>query len=332
MTTVIKPTVTPRYSSAGEYMRYFTELAAEYTARAERLEARLSAGGTLKGSPDGHMIARPSTEFEDVMCFTRVRGDELRRILPPLFDAYRRIRRAQQVALRAQRIARKHRMGIAEVGIDYMLTGELHDPRSAANTENEIDQWLDSMTGACTWSEKDHLGHKCRKPLYWSHADLGGGRSTERWDEALRRWVARSNTEVAPSTTAPPDFKETTMNTTANTTTALRHWANGNTCLSAAVDMLAGFNGGHLLDGPWIRHDGYGSVWFDPSAAQAECGYLSGGERRVLAVATSLASSEHPADLGDIMSGISPAAFSLVIQALGQAYGLELHTDNQKDN
>lgn len=102
----------------------------------------------------------------------------------------------------------------------------------------------------------------------------------------------------------------------------LRHWA-GTTCEQAAVELLISFNGGHLLDGPWVRRTGTGSWWFDPEVAGRECGHLSGGQRRVLAVASSLVSSEHPVDLGDAITGIDPEAFVLVAQAMGQAYGLD---------
>jgi len=46
----------------------------------------------------------------------------------------------------------------------------------------------------------------------------------------------------------------------------------------------------------------------------------------------SLASPEHPVDLGDVVSGLSPSAFTLVMQAMGQAYGLKIHTDNQQES
>ncbi|SJN09906.1 hypothetical protein FM113_07595 [Leucobacter sp. 7(1)] len=101
----------------------------------------------------------------------------------------------------------------------------------------------------------------------------------------------------------------------------LRHWAE-TTCEQAAVELLISFNGGHLLDGPWVRRTDAGSCWFDPEVAAAECGHLSGGQRRVLQVAMSLVSSKHPVDLGDVMTGIDPKAFVLVAQAIGQAYGL----------
>ena len=101
----------------------------------------------------------------------------------------------------------------------------------------------------------------------------------------------------------------------------LRAWAD--TSLErAAIELLMGFNSGHLVDGPWIRRGAPGLFWFDPDTAAEESGHLSGGERRVLAAAISLVSPTRPVDLGDVMTGIDPSAFALVIQAMGQAYGL----------
>lgn len=116
-------------------------------------------------------------------------------------------------------------------------------------------------------------------------------------------------------------------NTTTPLAAGLRRWAEGITCDSAAVELLIAFNRGTLLDAPWIRSDGEGSYWFDPAIAAAGGGYLSGGERRVLAVAMSLASSEHPVDLRDVLTGVDPKAFVLLVQAMGQAFGLATDTE-----
>lgn len=113
------------------------------------------------------------------------------------------------------------------------------------------------------------------------------------------------------------------MNTsTTPLTVGLRRWAEGITCDSAAVELLIAFNGGTLLNGPWIRRSNHGGYWFDAETAAAE-GALSGGENRVLRVAMSLVSSDHPADLGDVLTGIDPTAFSLIIQAMGRAFGFD---------
>lgn len=104
--------------------------------------------------------------------------------------------------------------------------------------------------------------------------------------------------------------------------TALRRWAKGSTTMEAAVELLATALNGRLLDGPWVVSAGDYGPWFDPRTAASELGYLSGGERRVLAIATSLVSVDHPVDLGDAVAGIDPASFVAVVQALGHAYGL----------
>lgn len=101
----------------------------------------------------------------------------------------------------------------------------------------------------------------------------------------------------------------------------LRNWAEGTTCDMAGVELLIGFHHSHLVEGPWVRPTGAGSYWFDPEVAAAENGYLSGGEARVLSVAMSLVSSDHPVDLRDVLTGIDPKTFVLVTQAMGQAFG-----------
>lgn len=101
----------------------------------------------------------------------------------------------------------------------------------------------------------------------------------------------------------------------------LRHWADGVPAQMAAVELLIVFNGGRLLHGPWIRRGGFSTHWFDPDIAAAEGGHLSGGERRVLAIASSLTSAGHPVDLGDAITGIDPDALRCVLSALTHAGG-----------
>jgi len=103
---------------------------------------------------------------------------------------------------------------------------------------------------------------------------------------------------------------------------ALRRWAQGSTTMEAAVELLATALNGRLLDGPWVISGGDYGPWFNPQTAASESGHLSGGEVRVLRIATSLVSMDHPVDLGEVIPGLDPASFVAVVQALGHAFGL----------
>lgn len=101
----------------------------------------------------------------------------------------------------------------------------------------------------------------------------------------------------------------------------LRTWARGLLPAEAAVELLINALGGRLLDGPWVRQDDLGRWWFDTKAAAAEAGVLSGGERRVLAIAVSLVDSDRPVDLGDAVTGLDTATLLTVLAALAHAGG-----------
>lgn len=111
------------------------------------------------------------------------------------------------------------------------------------------------------------------------------------------------------------------MTTIAND---LRAWARGLLPLEAAVELLVTACGGALLAGPWIRRDNGGRRWFDPDAAAAEKRYLSGGERRVLAIAITLASEEHPVDLSDALTGLDRDGAQAVLTAVADASGWDV--------
>ncbi|WP_353113272.1 hypothetical protein [Microbacterium sp.] len=112
------------------------------------------------------------------------------------------------------------------------------------------------------------------------------------------------------------------MLTTPDTYTRLSCWAAGSLTDTAAVELLGSALGGRLLNGPWIRHDEHGNAWFDPQSAVADSGYLSGGERRVLAIAASLIAPDSPVDLGDAITGIDSDTAQHVLHTLALAAGL----------
>ena len=107
-----------------------------------------------------------------------------------------------------------------------------------------------------------------------------------------------------------------------STAESLRTWGNGSRPAEAAVELIVSAFDGQLLDGPWIRTDNRDRTWFDPNVATAEAGYLSGGERRMLSIATSLISDGHPVDLADAIPGLDHYEIRLVLNALAHAGGL----------
>lgn len=95
----------------------------------------------------------------------------------------------------------------------------------------------------------------------------------------------------------------------------------------AAVELLVSFGAGRLVDGPWVRPGGFVRSGSTPNVAAEAGGHLSGGERRVLAIASSLASAVHTVDLSDAVTGLDPDALRCVIDALACAGGHSATTD-----
>ena len=108
----------------------------------------------------------------------------------------------------------------------------------------------------------------------------------------------------------------------------LREWAKGSYGMEAAVELLVRFNGGRLLHGPWIEHgpdrDRY---WFSADMVPNEAGVLSGGERRVLELAASLADPHVTRiGLGHVVTGLDRDALDLVVAAIAHAGGSHEHS------
>lgn len=120
------------------------------------------------------------------------------------------------------------------------------------------------------------------------------------------------------------------MTTTRSTTAAgLRRWAKGVYASEAAVELLIRFNHGRLLHGPWIEHDDqHGRYWFSADMVPVDGGVLSGGERRVLEIAASLADPYAARiGLGDLLPGLDREALALVLSAVAHAGGSHEHSE-----
>lgn len=116
------------------------------------------------------------------------------------------------------------------------------------------------------------------------------------------------------------------MNDLMDRAEGLRAWAQGMTTLAAAAELLIRC-GPPLLTGPWVEHDpDRGRYWFNTEAVE-HGGSLSGGERRLLDLAASLASDEHTVVLGDVVTGLDRAHVALVLAAIAHAAGT--HEDSR---
>lgn len=103
----------------------------------------------------------------------------------------------------------------------------------------------------------------------------------------------------------------------------LLNWAHGIYPTEAATILLIhAFDGRFARPGwPWIAQGSSGHFFVDVSRlGDDQIGALSGGERRVLAVARSLF-GEQPVDLSDAITGLDRQHASLVIEVLAHAAG-----------
>lgn len=106
----------------------------------------------------------------------------------------------------------------------------------------------------------------------------------------------------------------------------LRAWAKGMYTLTAAAELLIRC-GSPLLSGPWVEYDPERDrYWFNTETVAEEAGYLSGGERRVLDIAASLANDDRLVALGDVVSGLDRKHLELVLAAIAHAAGSHEHS------
>ena len=114
----------------------------------------------------------------------------------------------------------------------------------------------------------------------------------------------------------------------------LRAWARGMYTTEAATEMLLKAFGGKFAapGNPWIHTStepegpNQVSAWIDFAAIPDEVGPLSGGERRFLMLAASLA-EDIPVVLGDVVPGLDRESLDLVLAAIAHAGGSHQHAD-----
>ena len=114
----------------------------------------------------------------------------------------------------------------------------------------------------------------------------------------------------------------------------LRAWARGMYTTEAATELLLKAFGGKFAapGNPWVHTSaepevpGQVRAWIDFAAIPEEVGPLSGGERRFLMLAASLA-EDVPVVLGGLVSGLDRENLDLVLAAIAHAGGSHQHSD-----
>jgi hypothetical protein len=104
--------------------------------------------------------------------------------------------------------------------------------------------------------------------------------------------------------------------------------------IEAATELLIrGFGGKFAAPGnAWVHTSaeaqgpGQVSAWIDFASIPEEAGVLSGGERRFLLLAASLA-EDVPVSLGDLVSGLDRENLDLLLAAIAHAGGSHQHSD-----
>lgn len=108
----------------------------------------------------------------------------------------------------------------------------------------------------------------------------------------------------------------------------LRTWARGSYPLEAGTEILVRFAGGRFAQPgqPWIKNGEHtGAPYIDFACLPELSGELSGGERRVLMTAASIAGNV-PVVLGDVLPGMDREGVDLVLAAIAHAAGSHEHS------
>lgn len=116
------------------------------------------------------------------------------------------------------------------------------------------------------------------------------------------------------------------------TAPGLRAWARGGYAAEAAVELLIRGLDGRLVsrDRPWVRSNPEARwYWLDPGAIASEAGGLSGGERRLLAVAGALLDGLPLPDLGATLAALDRDNLALVLAAMAHAGGSHEHVERR---
>ena len=114
----------------------------------------------------------------------------------------------------------------------------------------------------------------------------------------------------------------------------LRRWSRGCYAEEAAVELLARSFGGRFATAgwPWVRAcDRPGWWWLDGEPMLHDTGALSGGERRLLAVAGALVSGLAVPNLAEVVAGMDRPHLALVLAALAHAGGSHEQVDTWVD-
>ncbi|AXH95989.1 hypothetical protein [Ornithinimicrobium avium] len=105
----------------------------------------------------------------------------------------------------------------------------------------------------------------------------------------------------------------------------LRAWAQGDYPTEAAVELLIRAKGGRFAreTQPWIQRPWPSSSLrcVDWDRLHHELSVFSGGERRLLNIAVSMGSPDHPVDLSNDLSGLDDELLLLVLAATAHAAG-----------
>jgi ABC-type glutathione transport system ATPase component len=103
----------------------------------------------------------------------------------------------------------------------------------------------------------------------------------------------------------------------------LLNHANGSRTAEAAILILLDTAGGRLLDAVTLLGESDTMAEIDWPTTRTAPGHLSGGERRLLALADSLATG-HPVDLADTLTGLDATNSRAVLDAIAHATGTYL--------